>query len=461
MAADELTKPLGLDREPKRSSGRSLPLGRVLAATCLGVLTSLTGYVALTSDPLGGEPIATASIEQTSKRPASTAEAPAAGPADTPNVKHMPERQASSQTAQESEQDAGVRVMRQNGQAPGSVFIRVPDAQAMTKLAPAPDRRLSERGRHGLLPKQGPEGLRAADIYARPVTSQQRNAPVRIAIVVGGLGINGALTQEAVQRLNPSISLAFAPYGADLERQAARAREDGHEVLLQAPMEPFDYPDNDPGPHTLAVSLPAEQVADRLQWLLARFPGYVGVVNFMGGRFMSSEPALSPVLKEIRARGLLFMDDGTSGRSIAPQIADSIGLSHAKADVVIDAVQRAVEIDAALARLERIAREKGSAIGSSAALPVTIDRIARWAKAARGTRRDPGAPHRAGHVAQEKLDLRDAEGFRSASLPPLRRRDAHQSGRSGLDRRPPQGCDARACRRRLFVADAAGRARSR
>ncbi len=214
------------------------------------------------------------------------------------------------------------------------------------------------------------------------MTPQQRTAPVRIAIVVGGLGINNVITQEAVQRLNSSMSLAFAPYGADLERQVARAREDGHEVLLQAPMEPFDYPDNDPGPHTLAVSLPDEQVADRLQWLMARFPGYVGIVNFMGGRFMSNEVSLSPVLKEIRSRGLLFMDDGTSGRSIAPQVADSIGLSHAKADVVLDAVQRAVEIDAALARLEKIAREKGSAIGSATALPVTIDRLARWAKAA-------------------------------------------------------------------------------
>ena len=97
---------------------------------------------------------------------------------------------------------------------------------------------------------------------------------------------------------------------------------------------------------------------------------------------MSTEASLSPVLKEIRSRGLLFMDDGTSGRSVAPQLSDSIGLSHAKADVVLDAVQRAVEIDAALARLEKIARDKGSAIGSATALPVTIDRIVRWAKAA-------------------------------------------------------------------------------
>jgi uncharacterized protein len=383
MAADDLTQPLGLARkaEPVR---RRLPLGGIAAGACLALLGAVAGYVALARDPLGGEPVATASIQPLAKR-APSAETPQRQDAaqDSANVRHLPQR-AALQNAQELEEGAGVRVLRQNGQAPGSVVIRVPDAQATVKLAPAPDRRLAERSRHGLLPKLGPDGLRAADVYARPVTARERAAPVRIAIVVGGLGISAGVTQDAIQKLGPTVSLAFAPYGPDLERQAARAREDGHEVLLQAPMEPFDYPDNDPGPHTLTVSLPLEQTADRMQWLMSRFAGYVGVVNFMGGRLMSSELALPPVLKEIGGRGLLFLDDGTSGRSVAGLVAEGLGLSHAKADVVIDAVQRGAEIDAALARLERIAREKGSAIGSSAALPVTIDRIARWSKAAEG-----------------------------------------------------------------------------
>jgi hypothetical protein len=383
MAADDLTQPLGQKRAAPRPR-RRLPLARIAGGGCLALVGALGGFIAFTSDPLGGEPIATASIQAMPKRAAAQAETPAAAPPqDSGNVRHLPQR-AAQQTAQELEEGAGVKVLRQNGQAPGSLVIRVPEATPLVKLAAAPDRRLSERGRHGILPKLGAEGARPAEVYARPLTAQQRAAPVRIAIVVGGLGISAALTQEAVQRLNPAISLAFAPYGSELERQVARAREDGHEVLLQAPMEPFDYPDNDPGPHTLTTALPPEQVADRLQWLMSRFPGYVGVVNFMGGRLMSNEQALAPVLKEFGGRGLLFLDDGSSGRSVAPQVSEGLGLSHAKADVVIDAVQRGAEIDAALARLEKLAREKGSAIGSSAALPVTIERIARWAKAAEG-----------------------------------------------------------------------------
>jgi polysaccharide deacetylase 2 family uncharacterized protein YibQ len=51
------------------------------------------------------------------------------------------------------------------------------------------------------------------------------------------------------------VSFALAPYGTDLEKLAERARADQHELLLQVPMEPFDYPDNDPGPQTLLTSL--------------------------------------------------------------------------------------------------------------------------------------------------------------------------------------------------------------
>ena len=72
--------------------------------------------------------------------------------------------------------------------------------------------------------------------------------------MVGGLGIDEKGTIAAIDRLPAAVSLAFAPYGADLERDAARAREAGHEILLQAPMEPFGYPSANPGPHTLTTA---------------------------------------------------------------------------------------------------------------------------------------------------------------------------------------------------------------
>ena len=52
--------------------------------------------------------------------------------------------------------------------------------------------------------------------------------------------------------------------------------------------------------------------------------------------------------------------------------------------MIIDAVPTAAEIDKALARLETIARERGTATGYASALPVSIERVARWAKTVPG-----------------------------------------------------------------------------
>jgi uncharacterized protein len=200
--------------------------------------------------------------------------------------------------------------------------------------------------------------------------------------VVGGLGISAAMTQRAIEKLPGPVTFAFAPYGAQVERDAAAARAQGHEVLLQLPMEPFDYPDNDPGPQTLLTSLNVEQNIDRMHWLMSRFQGYVGVTSYMGGRFTSAEQALAPVLKETAKRGLLYVDDGASSRSLAGQIASANNMTFAKAEIVLDAVPAPAQIDKALMRLEAMARERGMAIGFASAVPVAIDRIAQWAKAA-------------------------------------------------------------------------------
>jgi uncharacterized protein len=243
------------------------------------------------------------------------------------------------------------------------------------------DQRFAEASRSGPIPRIAADGTRPSEAFAQAVKgiAERPNAP-RIAIVVSGLGISALGTSDALAKLPGPVTLGFAPYGADLDRLAARARDGGHEILLQVPMEPFDYPDNDPGPQTLLTSLNPNQNVDRLHWLMSRLKGYVGLANYMGGRFTSSEAALSPILGEAAKRGLIYVEDGSSPRSLASQLAGANNLAYAKADITIDAVPTTAEIDRALARLEKTARERGIAVGMANALPASIERIAIWAK---------------------------------------------------------------------------------
>jgi len=181
-------------------------------------------------------------------------------------------------------------------------------------------------------------------------------------------------------KLPPAVTLAFTPYGSDPGKLVERARAQRHEILLQVPMEPYDYPDNDPGPQTLLTSLGADQNIDRLHWHLSRFQGYVGLANFMGARFVASDAVMQPIIREAAKRGLGYLDDGSTPRSVAGPLAEGQAMPFAKADVSIDAAPTSVEIDKALARLEDLAKQRGLAIGMASALPVSIDRIGIWAK---------------------------------------------------------------------------------
>jgi len=387
---DILTQPLGVTpplsrKEAALARARALARSPKAVAGATGaLLVAVFGSVLLFGDPQGGEPRVTVAITLRDPAPV-RAEAPQIA-AVAPEAEAPPAR--TQRSAEEIETASGVTVVRPSGTAAPSetVVIRVPSPNV--QLNPAPDPRLTDRGRHGTMPKLGEGRLRALDVYARP---EEPGTGPRIAILMTGLGIGQAATAAAIVKLPPTISLAFAPYGAEIERSAARARAAGHEVLLQAPMEPFDYPDSDPGPQTLLTALKGPENADRLAWAMSRFPGYVGVVNFMGAKLMSDAGAFEPVLREIGARGLGFVDDGTAARPLPAGLSAKVKTPLARAEIVIDAVPRADAIDRELARLEAQARTKGFVLASASALPQTIDRIARWARDldARGLRLVP------------------------------------------------------------------------
>tara|TARA_R110000824_G_scaffold118960_9_gene271728 strand:+ start:32234 stop:33478 length:1245 start_codon:yes stop_codon:yes gene_type:complete len=246
-------------------------------------------------------------------------------------------------------------------------------------LAAIPDPDLVEASSQGPLPKVSKDGRKPWQVYARPLPAGLGDSP-RIALVVSGLGISESATAHAIKTLPPEVTLSFAPYGADLQKWITQARAAGHEVLLELPMEPFGYPQNDPGPYTLLTSLnPAENIS-RLEWLLSRFTGYTGVMNYQGARFTTAQGALSPVLSAIKSRGLMYVDNGTTNRSIVPDIANSIGLPLAVGSRNIDPVQSADIIDQSFSALELGAKSSGIAIGVASGFPVTVDAVSDWAE---------------------------------------------------------------------------------
>lgn len=366
---DDLDAPLGLNQPRKRRFRIPRAVPQVIAGMLGAALVGFVGWIALVDDPLGGEPVAVVAAD--ARGPDQTAKEGAPAPRNVvPGSNEPPKEQAEQKSA------AGERTITIiDGMSGKRQQVVIGGEQ------PALSTKLVETSRHGAIPRIATDGTKASDFYAKPIKAIAAGAP-KIAIVVVGLGVGGTNTADAIAKLPGAVTFAFAPYGTDLERSVERARASGHEILLQVPMEPQDYPDNDPGPQTLLTSLPAEQNIDRLHWFMSRFGGYVGLTNYMGARFTATEPALGPILRETGRRGLLYFDDGSSARSLAMQTSGAGNVPFARADLQLDAAPSAQAIDAALRKLEAIARERGSAVGVVSALPVSVERVAQWVKAA-------------------------------------------------------------------------------
>jgi uncharacterized protein len=212
--------------------------------------------------------------------------------------------------------------------------------------------------------------------YARPFDSDETRP--RIAVVVAGLGLGRAATAEAI-KLPAGITLAFASHARDLQQWIDLARAAGHEVLLDLPMEPVNYPSIDPGPQPLLTTLSSAENVARLKWHLGRATGYVGVTHNMGSRFTASADDLRPILSALKVRGLMFLDARTSANSVAARMAAAIGLPTAANDRFIDAQASRHAIDQRLGEIERIARATGYSVAVSHSFPVTLERLGRWA----------------------------------------------------------------------------------
>jgi polysaccharide deacetylase 2 family uncharacterized protein YibQ len=378
--ADDLSAPLGQTAARKRRF--RLPFsGTQAIAVVLGLLLlTFFGFVIFNDNPLGGEPVARVALRPPAAEKSGEPQQETAGAKPVTEAAKAPAA-TGQKTVTIIDGSSGARHdVVVSGDTPDKV-----DTAAAPAVMTGINQRLLEKSRYGMIPVVA-DGLRPFTAYAAGSDADRAKAAKipSVAIVIGGLGVGAAKTTDAIMKLPPAVTLAFTPYGSDPGKLVERARAQRHEVLLQVPMEPFDYPDNDPGPQTLLTSINAEANLDRLSWHLSRFQGYVGLANFMGGRFVATDPALQPIIREAAKRGLGYLDDGSAPRSVAALLAEDQSVPFAKADLAIDAVPTSVEIDRALAKLESLAREHGTAVGMASALPISIERLGVWAKALEG-----------------------------------------------------------------------------
>jgi uncharacterized protein len=259
---------------------------------------------------------------------------------------------------------------------PAKAAVSVNSPYDPVPMAPAPAAGLIEESPRGPLPRIGADGRTPWQTYARPFFHDDKRP--RIALVIGPMGISSNATSRAIEGLPGAVTLAFSSTADQLAIWVDQARRLGHEVMLDLPMEPADFPRNDPGPNTMLVSLDPDRNQQRLLSTLGRVSGYVGITSLSGSRFTGSPDSIRPILGEVNRRGLMFLDALAEARSPAAREATKMGLPRAIGDGLIDAVPSKAAIEAQLRNLEEAARLDGAAVGIATPYPVTLDHLSQW-----------------------------------------------------------------------------------
>ena len=199
--------------------------------------------------------------------------------------------------------------------------------------------------------------------------------PPRIAIVIDDLGADIVHTRRAIA-LPQAVALAFLPYPESTPTLAREAGRGGHEILVHVPMQAIGA--QNPGPMALSPSLAPDENIRRLDWGLARVPGFTGINNHEGSLFTANRAALVPVIEHLADRHVFFFDSRTTADSEVVSVARAFGVASAARDVFLDDVQTIDAVDAELRMLEARARDNGVAIAIGHPHEITLDAIAYW-----------------------------------------------------------------------------------
>ncbi len=201
----------------------------------------------------------------------------------------------------------------------------------------------------------------------------------RVAVIVDGMGGRRDVF-ESVRDLGRPVTVALLPALPLAQSIAREALRSGMEVLLDLPMEPYRYPQMDPGPGALLMSMPPEEIRRLVGRYLEALPGVVGVTNHMGSRLTEDRARMRAVLEVLAARRLFLVDAYTSNLSVAYDEARDLGLRTARRQIAVDSTRGEDGERASWAEVAAWAERRGEVVVIAHGEPLTARLLREYAQ---------------------------------------------------------------------------------
>jgi polysaccharide deacetylase 2 family uncharacterized protein YibQ len=198
-----------------------------------------------------------------------------------------------------------------------------------------------------------------------------------IAIVITGVGLSASST-ASVLKLPALVTVGFSPYAQDAQILAKKFMDLKHDVVMNIPLEPSNYPVDDPGPYALLTNLSDKDNLDRLDFLADRVSNVIGFYSMDNEKFTMDQKSISPIIEEMKKRNLIYVYGGGKDNTTVIQIADTQSFPLIVAKSIIDKVITEKAINDNLDQLVDEAKKNGFAVALGSPYPVTANILSRW-----------------------------------------------------------------------------------
>jgi polysaccharide deacetylase 2 family uncharacterized protein YibQ len=220
-------------------------------------------------------------------------------------------------------------------------------------------------------------------IFRRPkIKVPEKKVGPRVAIIIDDMGASKRKARE-IMNFDAPITFSFLPSSRNSRKLAQEALKKGKEVILHMPMEPYGFPEINPGKDGLSeinpgkggllMSMTEEELHRQIRENIDKIPHISGINNHMGSRFMEDERRVNILMRELKARKLFFLDSRTTPKTVGYRAARKLGIKTGQRDVFLDNNSNdEAEIRRNISELAEIAKNEGKAIGIAHPHPSTI-----------------------------------------------------------------------------------------
>jgi len=184
---------------------------------------------------------------------------------------------------------------------------------------------------------------------------------------------------DQLLKISAPITFAVLPHLPYSTYAAEEADNKGWDVILHMPMEPKEssgYVGTDAGEEVLLVGLPKDTIITKLNNSLDSLPHVKGVNNHMGSKFMENGELTELILKDLKKKGMLFVDSKTTGQSTGYETAKKLGMKTAQRDIFLDhSSKSSAHVKKQLKKLIEISKKRGYAVGIGHPYPGTLEAL--------------------------------------------------------------------------------------